>query len=119
MKGEGSWSMEIPMQRFSRATTILGGFALVAMLALSSPGVRIARSADAVAAEAGEGAVCEPGDVDAAIDVTAYLEAKQRRQPEPGLEPRSDDEAIVLNNRGFNYGEVDFDFPRFVERDGR
>lgn len=103
------------MQRFSRATTILGGVALVAMLALSSPGVRIARSADDVAAEAGEGAVCEPGNVDDAIDVTAYLETKQRRQ----LGPQSDDETVVLNNRGFNYGEVDFDFARFVESDGR
>jgi hypothetical protein len=81
--------------------------------------VRIARSADDVAAEAGEGAVCEPDNVRVVEDVTAYLEEKQRRQPEPDLGPRSDDGTIALNNRGFNYGEADFEFPRADELDGR
>jgi hypothetical protein len=112
-------SMEMPMRRFSKTTTTLGGLALVATLALSSPGVRIVRAADAVAAEAGEGAVCEAGSVRNANDVTAYLNEMQRRQAEQEAAPRSDDEMIVLNNRGFNYGKADFTFPSAREFDGR
>jgi hypothetical protein len=111
--------MEVPMRRFSRTTTILGGLALVAMLALSSPGVRIARAADDVAVETGEAAVCEAGNVRGADDVTAYLQEMQRRQAEQEVAPRSDDETIVLNNRGFNYEKAGFDFPRGHELAGR
>jgi hypothetical protein len=111
--------MEMPMRRFSKTPTILGGLALVAMLALSSPGVRIARAADDVAAEAGEGEVCEAGSVRGANDVTAYLQEMQRRQAEQEIAPRSDDETIVLNNRGFNYNKAGFAFPRTYELDGR
>ena len=107
------------MRRFSRTTTILGGLALVAMLALSSPGVRIVRASDDVAAEAGEGAVCEAGSVRDANNVTAYLQEMQRRQAEQEIAPRSDDETIVLNNRGFNYGKAGFAFPRANELDRR
>ena len=107
------------MRRFSRTTTILGGLALVAMLALSSPGVRIVRAADDVAAEAGEGAVCEAGSVRDANNVTAYLQEMQRRQAEQEIAPRSDDETIVLNNRGFNYDKAGFAFPRAHELDRR
>jgi hypothetical protein len=115
MDDEGARSMEMPMRRFSRTTTILGGLALVVMLALSSPGVRITRAADDTAAEAGEGAVCEPGNDRLARDVTANLQELQRRHIEQDIEqhiaPRSDDGTIVLNNRGYNYGQADFDFP--------
>jgi hypothetical protein len=107
------------MRRFSRTTTILGGMALVAMLALSSPGVRIARADEDVAAEADEAVVCESGSVRGANDVTAYLQDMQRRQAEHDSAPRSDDETIVLNNRGFNYDKAGFDFPRAGEFGGR
>jgi len=107
------------MRGFQRTTTILGGMALVAMLALSSTGVRIARADDDVAAEAGGAAVCESGSVRGANDVTAYLQEMQRRQTEHDMAPRSDDETIVLNNRGFNYDKAGFDFPRAREFDGR
>jgi hypothetical protein len=111
--------MEMPMRRFSRTATILGGLALFAMLALSSPGVRIVRAADDVAAEAGEGAVCEAGIARRANDITAYLQEMQRRQAEQGIVPRSDDGTIVLNNRGFNYDEAGFALPRAHALDGR
>ena len=107
------------MRRFSRTTTIRGGLALVAMLALSSPGVRIVRAADDVAAEAGKGAVCEPNSVRTADDVTSYVQEMQRRQIELKDAPRSDDGVIVLNNRGFNYNNANFAFPRAHEVGGR
>ncbi len=112
-------SMEMPMRRFSRTTTTLGGLALVAMLALSSPGVHIVRAADDLAVEAGEGAVCEPGSVRTADDVTSYVQEMQRRQIELKDAPRSDDGVIVLNNRGFNYDPEGFAFPRTYELKGR
>ena len=108
------------MRLFSRTTTILGGLAVVAMLALSSPGVRIVRAADEVAAEAVEGAVCEAGGIGDAKDVTAHLQETQRRhRADLEVAPRSDDETIVLNNRGFHYDDARADFPRAHELDGR
>jgi hypothetical protein len=112
-------SMEMPMRHFSRSTTTLGGLALVAMLALSSPGVHIVRAADDLAVEAGEGAVCEPDSTRAANDVTDYVQEMQRRQIELKDAPRSDDGMIVLNNRGYNYDNADFAFPRPRELGGR
>jgi|GEM_PF-2142738 len=103
------------MRSFPTTTTILGGLSLVAMLALSSPGVRIARAEDEVGTEAGEGAVCEAGKIRGASYVTAYLQEMQRRQDEQDIAPRSDDGTIALNNRGFNYGNADFAFPRADE----
>ena len=107
------------MRRFSRTTTILGGLALVAMLALSSPGVHIVRAADDTAAEASEGAVCEARSVPSADDITAYLQEMQRRQAKQVIAPRSDDGTIVLNNRGFNYGTADVALPHAHDLDVR
>jgi len=110
------------MRRFPRTTTILGGLALVAMLAFSSPGVRVVRAADEVATDAGEGAVCEAGSIEGANAVTAYLQELQQLQAEQVADrlaaPRSDSETIVLNNRGFNYDKPGFAFPLAGELDG-
>jgi hypothetical protein len=103
--------------------TVLGGFAVASMLALSSPGVQVVRAADDVAGGAADAATCEAGTVRNANEVSSYLQEIQRLQAEQITEqmaaPRSDDEAIVLNNRGYNYDKAGFVFPRGSEFDAR
>jgi hypothetical protein len=103
--------------------TVLGGFAVASMLALSSPGVRAVRAADEVADGAGEAAVCQAGPAPNEKDVWSYLGEMQRREAEQIAEqmvaPRSDDETIVLNNRGYNYDAGGFEIPRAGEIDAR
>jgi hypothetical protein len=93
--------------------------ALALMLGLSSPGVRVVRAADDAAAAAGDGAVCEAGTVRDANEVAGYLQDVQQLHDEQVAEqltaPRSDDDTIVLNNRGYNYGKPNFAFPRASE----
>jgi len=93
--------------------------ALVVMLGLSSPGVRVVRAADDAAAAAGAGAVCEAGSIRDANAVAGYLEDVQRlhdaQVADQRAAPRSDDETIVLNNRGYNYDKPSFGFPRAGE----
>ena len=108
------------MRRFSESSTILGGLALLATLALSSPGVRVVRAADDAAYDAGEGAVCEAGSIRGASEVTAYLREMQRLQEQRDeVAARSDDGTIVLNNRGYNYGTPGFAFPAAREFEAR
>jgi hypothetical protein len=111
------------MRRTRKITTVLGGFAVASMLALSSPGVRVVQAADEVAGDTGAAALCEAGAVRSANEVSSYLQEIQRLQDEQVAEqlaaPRSDDEAVVLNNRGYNYDKPGFSFPRAGEIDGR
>jgi hypothetical protein len=94
------------MQRYSTATTILGSLAMIAMFALSSPGVRAVRAADDAT-----GKVCEAGTVEGGEEVAGQLrQVEPRAQPQPEG-ARSDDETIVLNNRGFNRPRTQMPFP--------
>ena len=101
------------MQRRSTATTILGTLALTATLALGSTGVRVVRAADDIAAPAdpAAGAICQAGTIDGAKEIAEYLQDVQRLSQSQAAGPRSDDETIVLNNRGYNLGSPQMAFP--------
>lgn len=109
------------MQRRSTATTILGTLALTATLALSSTGVKVVRAADDIAApaDAAAGAVCESGKIDGGKQVAEYLSYVQRLSQAKAAGPSSDDETIVLNNRGYNLGRPPMALPLPHERSPR
>ena len=92
------------MRRSLDPITIGSWLCLVAMLALSSPGVRVVR-ADAPTAA---GPVCEASGVRTipGQDVSAILEhLRAAALAEAAKQPDSNGESpIALNNRGYNYG---------------
>jgi ornithine cyclodeaminase/alanine dehydrogenase-like protein (mu-crystallin family) len=104
-------------KRSTYLSTILGSLAMIGTLALSSPGVRVVRAADDVVADSGE--VCEAGTIAGGNEVAAYLSDVQRLVREQLEAPRSDDEIIVLNNRGYNLGNAAMAFPLSNERSAR
>ena len=107
------------MRRLHQATNVLGGLAVAGMLALLSPGIEIVRADDgAVAAESvsgSEGMACEGGTISGTEEVAEYLRRIQQLQVEEMKQaaPTGDagDEAIVLNNRGYNYGPANLGLP--------
>jgi len=103
------------MRLQSGAETVIGILALAGMLALSSPGVRVARAGDGDAASSGS---C-PAAVESGRGSSA---CKVGDEPKPRLDPSavsaqiaerlrvemqsSDEKPVVLNGRGYNYRTV-------------
>ena len=100
------------MRAGSTAKTVAGVLAVVGMLALSSPGVRVAR------AEEGDAASSEPSPAAVSSSDTAEAcKAGSRNNPRAtrsGISARiaerlqaemqsSDEKPVVLNGRGYNY----------------
>ena len=95
-------------------TTILGSMALTGTLLLLSPGDRTVRadedSAPAESPLAADGPTCEAGTVSGGQEIVEYLQHIQRLQLEqmaasPSA-PGGEGDFVVLNNRGYNYGEA-------------
>lgn len=91
-----------------RFRNTLGILAVLASLALASPGVRVVK-AEPVAASASEaGGQCPAADAGAAArasqvqDFLARVRAEQAQAGQPGESDGPN--IIVLNNRGYNYG---------------
>ena len=100
------------MRLRSGAETVVGVLALAGMLALSSPGVRVARAGDGDAASSGP----FPASVESGRGSSA---CKVGDEPKPRLDPSavsaqiaerlrvemqsSDEKPVVLNGRGYNY----------------
>jgi hypothetical protein len=107
------------MRRKPHVSNVLGSLAVAGMLALLSPGIEIVRADDGpVAAEAvssSDGLACEAGTIDGAEEVAEYLRRIQQLQIEEGNQDAPNggagDEAIVLNNRGYNYGPANLNLP--------
>jgi len=107
------------MRRFPDVTTVLGCLAVAGMLALLPPGIEIVRADDGPvrteAASSSDGLTCEAGTIAGADQVAEYLRRIQQLQidemkrtaPNAG----ADAEAIVLNNRGYNYGPANLNLP--------
>lgn len=96
------------MSSWTHARNTAGWLAVVAMVALASPGVTPVRAGegdDLAGAGSGEAAVCDPSAAPAAVmNVTQMIE-QLRQQAEAEAEGgTSDPDFVVLNNRGFNYG---------------
>ena len=98
------------MRAGSAAKTLAGVLALVGMLVLSSPGVRVARAGDGDAASSaissdvssGDAGVCRVGDkpkpwVNRAA-VSAHIAERLRAEMQSSGEP-----PVPLNGRGYNY----------------
>jgi hypothetical protein len=100
------------MRLRSRAQTAVGILGLLGMLALSSPGVRVARAGDGDAAspescpaavESSRGSsACKVGDgAEPRIDRSALAaQIAERLRAEM---QKSDEKPVVLNSRGYNY----------------
>jgi hypothetical protein len=91
-----------------RAGTIGGWLAVFATLALLSPGVRVRADEAGPVSEVPQGPTCSDHtprpDPIASLEQAIELARQQamRRASQPGAS--SDDEVVMLNNRGFNYG---------------
>jgi hypothetical protein len=108
----GRCSREARMRLRSRAQTAVGILALLGMLALSSPGVRVARAGDGDAASSES---C-PADVESSCGSSA-CKVGDETEPRPDRSAvaariaerlraemqSSDEKPIVLNGRGYNY----------------
>jgi hypothetical protein len=107
------------MRSFPDLPSILGSLALAGTLALLSPGVAVVRAddshAEATLASSSDGATCEAGTINGGDEATAILRRIQQLQIEQMKRSAptedSDGEAIVLNNRGYNYGPADMALP--------
>jgi len=104
------------MRRSPDLTTLIGSLALAGTLALLSPGIEAVRADDAPEVSTdSEGLTCEAGTIRGGEEVTAelrriqQLQIEQMKQAAPGSE--ADGEAIVLNNRGYNYGPANLNLP--------
>lgn len=98
------------MRAGSVAKTLAGVMALVGMLALSSPGVRVARAGDGDAPSSGisprilsdDAGSCPAGDKPAPWvhrpSVSAYIAQQLKAEMQSGGE-----KPVVLNGRGYNY----------------
>ena len=83
---------------------VVGLLALAVSLALASPGVNVVR---ADTEQAAAGAECQTGEAEPEPAADAFVN-QLRRDPhgaviEKRLEPR-DEDWVVLNTRGYNYG---------------
>jgi hypothetical protein len=108
----GRDSTEARMRLRSRAQTAVGILGLLGMLALSSPGVRVARAGDGDGAspescpatvEASRGSsACKVGDAtEPRVDRSALAaQIAERLRAEM---QKSGDAPVVLNSRGYNY----------------
>lgn len=95
------------MRRSLHPRTIGGWLCLLAMLVLSSPGVKVVRADDALVSERAPGPVCAApsavppgGDVEALLErwrMALVTEAARSGEPDP-------DAPVALNNRGYNDG---------------
>jgi len=100
------------MQAGSTAKMVVGSLAMAGMLALSSPGVRVARAGDgdaalseryrSVVSNSGSSQSCKVGgQSDAGSDRSAVLaQITERIRAEM---QSSDEKPVVLNGRGYNY----------------
>lgn len=99
------------MRSESMAKTLAGVVALVGMLALSSPGVRVARAGDGDAASSGtstsvskdDAGSCPVGGKPAPWVDQPSISARIAEQLKAEME-RSGEKPVVLNGRGYNYG---------------
>lgn len=90
------------MRLFDSLQTLTGAMALAAMLLLASPGVKAVRAAgDETASSPAEqcGAASAPT---ADADLHRFLADLRREQRARG--GAGDDEIVMLNGRGYNYG---------------
>ena len=94
--------------RLERLRWIGGWIAVAATLALLSPGVSLSANAEAGFASTdsfyGDGLSCQagPGPEQQAVQLEQMIEVLRAQLANQAGEPG--EEAIVLNNRGFNYG---------------
>ena len=99
------------MRARSTAMTVAGVLALAGMLALSSPGVRVARAGDGSAASGASPAQVSSGEASGSCKVG---DAPKRQVDQSAVSARiaerlraemasSDEKPIVLNGRGYNY----------------
>lgn len=108
----GRCDMEARMRPGSALKTVAGALAVAGMLALSSPGVRVARAEDGEAASSEPSAaavssggapgacrVADPGNPRATRSgVSARIAERLRAEMQS-----SDQKPVVLNGRGYNY----------------
>jgi hypothetical protein len=90
------------MRRRWSARDVAGVLSLAAFLALASPGVRVARAESPGAAAPSGGAMCradDPPSMSGARLATETLRLLQEQARAAG-----DEEIVVLNGRGYNYG---------------
>lgn len=107
------------MRHLPDVTTVLGSLALAGALALLSPGVEVVRADDgpgaAANASSSDGLTCEAGTINGGEEVAEYLRRIQQLQIEQMNRTApigdTDGEAIVLNNRGYNYGPANLNLP--------
>ena len=107
------------MRRLPDVTTVLGSLALAGTLALLSPGVEVVRADDgpdgAAIASSSDGLTCEAGTINGGEETAAFLRRIQQLQVEEMNRAAptgdTDGEAIVLNNRGYNYGPANLSLP--------
>lgn len=96
---------EKPTRPWPKARTAAGFLSLAATLLLSSPGVKLVRAEDAdppPAPAAAEGPTCRADAPPTAAGV-AELIARARQQATTQANSSNED-FVVLNNRGYNYG---------------
>jgi hypothetical protein len=82
-----------------------GWLAVAAALALLSPGVRAVRADESAQSSSGyeEGPVCRAESNPDPVPNLALWIDRVRAEAE-ATAPQADDEYVVLNNRGYNYG---------------
>jgi hypothetical protein len=106
----GRCGTEAGMRAESTAKTVAGVMALVGMLALSSPGVRVARAGDgdaassevSSAASSGDAGVCRVGEEPKPWVSRAAISAHIAERLKAEMQ-NSDEKPIPLNGRGYNY----------------
>jgi len=100
------------MRAGSKAKTVAGALAVAGMLALSSPGVRVARAGDGDAASsepspAGASSgrasgACKVGEENNPRATRSGISAKIAERLQAEMQS-SDEKPVVLNGRGYNY----------------
>ena len=97
--------------------TLTGTLAVAASLALLSPGIDVVRAEleqDAAAVDAPACSAAEP-----AVDLADFRQMLAEAQIQVATEPPADGEAVVLNNRGYNYGPPPIPDPTRVLEEAR
>jgi uncharacterized protein (DUF1501 family) len=116
MDDDEGWSQTSPeavMRRFDWKT-LIGSGALLATFVLALPGVKAVRAeesgmplAPASAALAGnDGPTCSQPSAEAQLAQSGAAMEQLRQQIAAQLDPNSDGQIVMLNNRGYNYGSA-------------